>query len=216
MLTDQIQKRYNDLAGDDCCLSCGGAINYADIREGDVCVDLGCGKGTDVIRMAQRCGESGKAYGIDVAEEMLKKAKIAAEKLSIKNAYFIKSPIDEIEIEDSSVDVLVSNCAINHAPDKKKVFNEIFRILKYGGFFVISDIYSSQEVPEEYKNDETAVAECWAGAVTKDEYLRVIEGAGFKDISIFEESSPYPKGKIEVSSFTIAARKKSSCSCGSC
>ena len=106
------------------------------------------------------------------------------------------------------VDLVISNCTINHAKDKYKVWREIERILKRSGRFVVSDIYATKEVPEQYRNDLQAVAECWAGATTKDEYLETLQKVGFKNIEIIEESTPYPKGEIEVVSFTISGTKK--------
>jgi ubiquinone/menaquinone biosynthesis C-methylase UbiE len=96
---------------------------------------------------------------------------------------------------------------LNHVSNKIKVWAEIYRLLKNGGRFVISDIYSSEPVPEEYANDPEAVAECWAGSITRTEYIEIIKQTGFKNFKILEESQPYPKGKIEVSSFTITAKK---------
>jgi|SRR5690554_1388704 len=216
MDTQHIEIRYSDLAESDCCLSCGKAINFAEPQPGEVCVDLGSGRGTDVIRMAQSVGENGKAIGIDVSEGMLHKAQKNAKKLGVSNAHFIKSELEQILLDNNTVDLLISNCTINHAHNKQHVWNEIYRILKKGGRFVVSDIYSIQEVPEKYRNDPQAVAECWAGAVTKDKYMTQLTAAGFTDISILEESTPYPKGSIEVSSFTIAGtKKKGACSCSS-
>ncbi len=209
MNTDQIQIRYTLLAEDDnCCLSCGGAINYSNASEGEVCVDLGSGKGSDVLRLADEVGKTGKAYGIDVSEGMLKKARKNAEKLGIVNVEFLCSELEEIQLESDTAHLVISNCTINHASDKFRVWSEIERILKKSGRFVVSDIYSITEVPEKYRKDPQAVAECWAGAVTKEEYLNTLERVGFTSIEIIEESKPYPKGEIEVASFTIAGKKR--------
>ena len=209
MNTDQIQIRYSELAEDEnCCLSCGGAINYSKAREGETCVDLGSGRGSDVIRLAEEVGPTGFAYGIDVSDGMLKKAEKNAEKLGVKNVKFIKSELEDLKLESSSVNLIISNCTINHASDKFKAWSEIERILKNSGRFVVSDIYSIGEVPEEYRTDPQAVAECWAGATTKQDYLDTLNKVGFKNIEILEESQPYKKGKIEVVSFTIAGTKK--------
>jgi ubiquinone/menaquinone biosynthesis C-methylase UbiE len=209
MNTEQIQIRYSELAQDDtCCLSCGGAIDYSKAKPGETCVDLGSGRGTDVLRMADMVGESGFVYGVDVSDGMLQKAKKNADKLGVSNVKFIKSELEDIKLSSDSVNLLISNCTINHASDKLKVWSEIERILKKSGRFVVSDIYSIGEVPEKYKNDPLAVAECWAGATTKQDYLDTLSKVGFKDIEIIEESSPYKKGQIEVVSFTIAGKKK--------
>lgn len=205
----QIEIRYSELSKDDqCCLSCGGAINYSKAQPGEICADLGSGRGSDVIRLAEAVGKTGFAYGIDISDGMLSKAQKNADKLGVKNVQFIKSTLEAIQLPNESINLLISNCTINHADDKTKVWSEVNRILKKGGRFVVSDIYASEEVPEEYRNDPEAVAECWAGSTTKEEYLATLAKVGFKNIQILEESAPYPKGKIEVSSFTIAGTKK--------
>lgn len=213
MDTTNIQIRYSELAETTCCLSCGGAINYSKPQLGEVCVDLGSGRGTDVLRMAEDVGPTGFAYGVDISDGMLQKAQKQAEKLGVQNVKFVKSELEKIALPNACADVLISNCTINHAADKQAVWNEVYRILKFGGRFVVSDIYALAPVPDEYKNDPQAVAECWAGSVTKDLYMQQLRNAGFKNIQILEESAPYDKGKIQVSSFTIAGRKERYCSC---
>jgi arsenite methyltransferase len=208
----EINKRYSNLATSGCCLSCGGAVHYAGAQPNETCVDLGSGRGTDAIRLAEDVGKSGFVYGIDISDGMIEKAIETAIKMGIANVKFIKSQLEKIDLNDSIADLVISNCTINHAEDKQSVWNEIYRILKKNGRFVISDIYSSAPVPEEYKNDPVAIAECWAGAVTRDEYIEQLEKAGFYNISILEESEPYAKGKIMVSSWTIAGKKFSCCS----
>jgi arsenite methyltransferase len=203
----EINKRYSELAESNCCLSCGGALNYAEAQPNELCVDLGSGRGTDVIRLAEAVGKNGFAFGIDISEGMIEKASGTAERLGITNAKFIHSNLEKILLDDHIADLIISNCTINHASDKQAVWNEIHRILKKGGRFVISDIYSTSPVPEEYKNDPVAIAECWAGSVTRDEYLKQVETAGFSTITIIEESAPYEKGKIRVASWTIAGKK---------
>jgi len=210
----EINRRYNDLAESSCCLSCGGANNYSEAQPGEVCVDLGSGRGTDVLRLAENVGRDGFVYGIDISEGMLQKAISTANRLGITNAEFIHSPLENIKLGDNIADLIISNCTINHASDKQSVWNEVFRILKKGGRFVVSDIYASGSVPEEYRNDPVAIAECWAGSVTRAEYFEQLTTAGFSSIKILEESAPYEKGKIMVSSWTIAG-KKPSCNCGS-
>jgi len=199
----EINSRYSELAESSCCLSCGGAINYSEPKAGEICVDLGSGRGTDVMRMAEKVGENGFVYGIDISEGMFKKAVSTAERLGVKNVKFLQSPLEQLAIESKTADLVISNCTINHSSDKQSVWNEIIRILKKGGRFVVSDIYSSEPVPEEYRNDPVAVSECWAGSVTRAEYLEQLEEAGFSNIKVIEESQPYAKGKILVSSWTI-------------
>ncbi len=206
-----INLRYSGLSESNCCLSCGGAINYAEPKVGEVCVDLGSGRGNDVIRMAEAVGETGYAYGIDISDGMIAKALQNIEKLEVKNATIIKAELEHLPLDAQSVDLVISNCTINHSADKQAVWNEVFRILKKGGRFVVSDIYATKEISDEYRNDPEAVAECWAGAVTKAEYLQMLENAGFVNVDILEESVPYEKGKAEVCSFTIVGFRKKCC-----
>ena len=211
----EINKRYTELASSDCCLSCGGAIDYSEAKLNEVCVDLGSGRGTDAIRLAETVGENGHVYGIDVSDGMIEKAVKTAERMGVKNVSFIKSNLEHIDLKNNIADLVISNCTINHATNKQAVWNEVYRILKEGGRFVVSDIYSINPIPDEYKNDPVAIAECWAGSVTRNEYFDQLENAGFSFITIIEESKPYEKGKVMVSSWTISALKKS-VSCGCC
>jgi arsenite methyltransferase len=213
MDTNVINERYSKLAEDTCCLSCGGAINYSKPLPGEICVDLGCGRGNDAIRMAQEVGDNGLVYGLDISDGMIEKAVKNAVKLEIANVQFVKSELESLKLPSGIADLVISNCTINHASDKKAVWSEIHRILKKGGRFVVSDIYSHEEVPEEYRNDPVAVSECWAGSIKKDVYLKIIADSGFIDVDILEESQPYTKGKIEISSFTIFGKKAAGCSC---
>ena len=212
MEVKEINNRYSELAESDCCLSCGGAINYAEPKAGEVCVDLGSGRGTDVLRMAESVGETGFVYGIDISDGMLEKARLNAEKFGVANVQFVQSELEKLDLPDKVADLVISNCTLNHAGDKQAVWNEIHRILKKGGRFVISDIYATNPIAEEYSNDPVAVAECWAGSVTRPEYMEQLEKAGFTSVEIIEESAPYQKGNAEVASFTIAG-KKDACAC---
>jgi ubiquinone/menaquinone biosynthesis C-methylase UbiE len=198
-----INLRYSELAEKSCCLSCGGAINYSKPMPGESCIDLGSGRGTDALRLAESVGSTGFVYGVDISDGMLEKARLNAQKLQILNVGFIQSDLENIPIPDATADLIISNCTINHASDKLKVWNEIYRLLKEGGRFVVSDIYATQPVPEQYKNDPVAIAECWAGSVTRSKYLEQLEKAGFTSVRILEESDPYEKGKVMVSSWTI-------------
>ena len=158
-------------------------------------------------------GEKGFVFGVDISDGMLETARKNALRLGVPNIIFIKSDLEKIAITGGVADLVISNCTINHAANKLKVWNEIYRIMKYGGRFVVSDIYSSYPVPEEYRKDPEAVAECWAGAKTREEYIQTLIEAGFTGISIMEESKPYIKGKIEVASFTIIGKKEKGCNC---
>ena len=210
---EAINTRYSDLADSDCCLSCGKAIQFAGAQNGEVCLDLGSGRGGDVIRMADQVGEEGFVYGIDLSDGMIRKAKKTAEKLGKSNVEFIQSNLETLPLKCGSVDLIISNCVLNHVSDKAKTWAEIYRVMKTGGRFTVSDIYSTDLVPEEYANDPVAVSECWAGAVTKDVYMNLLQEAGFQNINILEESQPYEKGKISVVSFTVTGFKTGSCCC---
>ncbi|RKX74126.1 MAG: methyltransferase type 11 [Spirochaetes bacterium] len=202
-----IARRYGNLAESSCCLSCGQAADYSHPAQGEVCLDIGSGRGTDVLRLAEQVGDFGFVYGLDISDGMIEKAKKTAARLNVKNVAFLKSRLEEIPLESNSFDLVISNCTINHAEDKQALWDEIFRVLKPGGRFVISDIYSIEKVPVKYTSDLQAVAECWGGAVTRDIYLQTVKKAGFSGIEILEKSAPYSKGEIEVASFTLKGRK---------
>ncbi len=208
MENEAVKIRYSKLADDACCLSCGGALEKSSASPGEVCIDLGSGRGTDVLRLAGIVGSEGFVYGVDVTPGMIRKGKSAAEKLGIDNAEFLQSELTEIPLESETADLVISNCVINHVSRKDLVWQEIFRLLKTGGRFVVSDIYSVNPVSDQYSSDPEAIAECWAGAVTKNEYLAGVRQAGFKDVVILEESKPYKKGEIEVCSITLSGNKR--------
>ena len=206
-LGDAINERYTQLSETSCCLSCGGAINHAKPQIAEICVDLGSGRGNDVIRLAEEIGEKGFVYGIDISAGMIVKAKANLEKFDVKNAEILQAELEKLPLKDNSINLVISNCTINHASDKPAVWREIYRILTIGGRFVVSDIYATQPIDDAYRTDPVAIAECWAGAVTKDEYLTMLENAGFKNLKVYEESAPYEKGKAEVASWTIEGKK---------
>lgn len=208
-----IESRYSGLADKPCCLSCGGAADIGSACPGEVCVDLGSGHGADVLKLARIVGPEGFVYGVDTSKGMLRRARSTAEKMGVTNVDFIHGIFEDIDLEDQVADLVISNCSINHAEDKPRVWSEVFRILKPGGRFAVSDIYSEEPVPEKYRRDPEAVAECWAGAVTKEIYLETLDQTGFVDILIVEESAPYDKGKVRVASFTAAGRRPGGCGC---
>jgi ubiquinone/menaquinone biosynthesis C-methylase UbiE len=214
MDTIEIERRYSGLVDQQCCLSCGGAIDLSQPQPGETCIDLGCGKGTDLIRLREAVGGQGLVYGIDISEGMLAKAQKNIDKFGYSNVKLIRSELEQLHVESNIANLVISNCTINHASNKRAVWSEIKRVLKKGGRLVVSDIYSTEPVPEEYANDPVAVAECWAGAITKEEYLSILTETGFKNVTIVEESKPYKKGEIVVVSFTVSANKPS-CNCGS-
>ena len=213
MTTAAIQTRYEELAESSCCLSCGVAASRCEPTEGQVCVDLGSGRGTDVLRLADKVGPSGHVYGIDVTDAMLEKARKTARKLGVTHVTFLRSDLEAIALPDASTDWVTSNCVLNHVADKPRVWREIARILKPGAQFVVSDIYAVEPIAPEDRANPEAVAECWAGAVTRDEYLAEVVGAGLVDVRVTEESAPYRKGRATVASFTLVGRKPAAGGC---
>ncbi len=203
----EITQRYAKLANDNCCISCGNAINYANIKKGEICIDIGSGRGTDCIKMSIATGDNGFVYGIDITDQMIITSQNLASKMNLNNIKFIKSTIEKINLPDQIADVIISNCTINHSIDKLSTYNEIYRILKKNGRIIISDIYALEPIPPEFHNDPVAISECWGGAITKEEYLEILNKVEFKNIKILEESKPYTKSKVLISSFTFYANK---------
>lgn len=209
--TEELKKtitiRYAEEANKSCCLSCGGALDKANIQTGECFVDLGSGKGMDVLKASRVVGSSGKAYGIDFTNEMIQVAESNRKKLKLENAKFIESSIDSIPLESATADVVISNCTINHANDKTAVYKEIYRILKSGGRFIVSDVLAESKLPDEVTGNPEAWAGCYGGAIPKEDYFNSIRDAGFTEIEILEESKPYEKGGVIVISLTIRSFK---------
>lgn len=176
---------YNPEA--DLGLGCGLPTEFAKISEGDTVLDLGSGAGNDCFVARQLTGSSGKVIGLDMTEEMISRANKNKESLGFENVAFILGDIEEMPLENNQVDVVISNCVLNLVPDKPKAFSEIYRVLKSGGHFSISDVVVSGEIPEELKRDAEMYAGCVSGAIDKEAYLKIIEEAGFKDVVIQKE-----------------------------
>lgn len=179
---------YNHLEGyvseADLGLGCGLPTEFADIKKGDTVVDLGSGAGNDVFVARAIVGEAGKVIGVDFTNEMIIKANINLDKLGYNNVEFKLGEIESLPIKENIADVVVSNCVLNLVPDKKKAFSEIFRVLKPGAHFCVSDIVIKGELHPELKKSAEMYAGCVAGAVQKEEYLKIIEEAGFVDIEV--------------------------------
>jgi ArsR family transcriptional regulator len=167
-------------------LGCGNPTAFANISEGDIVLDLGSGAGFDAFIAAKKVGNSGKVIGIDMTGEMILKARDLAVRYDYKNVEFKLADIENLPLENESVDVIISNCVINLVPDKFKVFKESYRVLKSGGRMFVSDIVLLEELSEEQRNNEELIAGCVGGALLKNEYLNVIERAGF-NYKILEE-----------------------------
>ncbi|DAC72746.1 MAG TPA: arsenite S-adenosylmethyltransferase [Thermoplasmata archaeon] len=170
-------------------LGCGNPTALASLQKGEVVLDLGSGAGFDCFLAANKVGSSGKVIGVDMTPEMLKKAKENAKKSGYTNVEFRRGEIESLPVEDNTVDVVISNCVINLSPDKKKVFQEAFRVLKPGGRLAVSDIVLLKDLPEKIKNSIEAYVGCISGAILKDHYLQLLKDAGFIDITVTNESS---------------------------
>ncbi len=169
-------------------LGCGNPTGLADFNLGETVLDLGSGPGLDVFLAANKVGPSGKAIGVDMSEEMIQRARKGAKDGGFDNVEFKVGEIEDLPIEDNSVDAVISNCVINLSPDKLKVFEEIFRVLKPGGRTMISDLVSEVELPEDLRQDAEAWSECLGGVLQKEKYLDTIRSAGFDKIEIIHQS----------------------------
>lgn len=168
-------------------LGCGLPTQFARIAKGDTVIDLGSGAGNDCFVARHETGSEGKVIGIDFTPAMIRKARTNAEKLGFNNVEFREGDIDQMPVNDHVADVIVSNCVLNLVPDKKKVVGEIFRVLKPGGHFSISDIVLVGELPDALRKDAEMYAGCVAGAIQKDEYLGMIRDQGFEEITLQKE-----------------------------
>lgn len=174
---------YTRLAGyvaeADMGLGCGVPTEIAQMKPGDTVLDLGSGAGNDVFIARAIVGDSGRVIGVDMTEAMIEKARANAEKLCFSNVEFRFGEIEALPVDDNSIDVVISNCVLNLVPNKRQAFSEIWRILKPGGHFSISDIVIEGELPEAVRRSAEAYVGCVAGAMSKTDYLGIIEQAGF-------------------------------------
>lgn len=215
-------------------LGCGLPTEFAKIKKGDTVVDLGSGAGNDCFVARHETGESGKVIGVDFTEAMISKARMNAEKLGYNNVEFRHGDIENIPVSNDVADVVVSNCVMNLVPDKKKAFSEVYRILKPGGHFSISDIVLTGDLPERIKNAAEMYAGCVASAIQKQEYLDIIREAGFRFVAIQkekpiiipqdilanylneEEIAIYNSNRNIIHSITIYAEKQKVCCSSGC
>lgn len=183
-----MQDEYDNLEGyvadADLGLGCGLPTEHAGIKKGDTVVDLGSGAGNDVFVARAIVGDEGKVIGLDMTEEMIEKANFNKAKLGYQNVEFHLGDIEQIPFENNLADVVVSNCVLNLVPDKRKAFSEIYRVLKPGAHFCVSDIVIKGELPAGLKKSAEMYAGCVAGALQQDEYLGIIKETGFKNIEI--------------------------------
>lgn len=228
-----MSEEYNSLDGynpdADLGLGCGLPTQFAKIRKGDTVIDLGSGAGNDCFVARAETGEAGKVIGIDFTEAMINKARTNAEKLGFNNVEFRQGDIEKMPVTENVADVIVSNCVLNLVPNKQAVFAEMFRVLKQGGHFSISDIVLTGELPEKIKSAAEMYAGCVASAIDKEEYLSYVTKAGFtkmviqKDKPIVvpddilknylndEEIVQYKAKETSIRSITVYAEKPASC-----
>jgi len=172
-------------------LGCGNPVALASLKKGDIVLDLGSGAGFDAFLTAQRVGKEGRVIGVDMTPEMVKKARANAKKGNFTNVEFRLGEIEKLPVEDNSVDVVISNCVINLSPEKQRVFQEAFRVLKPGGRLMVSDLVLIKELPKSIKESVEAYVGCLAGAIKKNEYLKFMTMAGFQDVKVISQSN-YP------------------------
>jgi arsenite methyltransferase len=170
-------------------LGCGNPVALSSLVEDQTVLDLGCGAGFDCLLAAEKVGHNGRIIGVDMTPEMIEKARENAAKSSYHNIEFRLSEIENLPVADNEVDVVISNCVINLSPDKARVFREAWRVLKPGGKLMVSDIVLLKKLPYSIKNSVEAYVGCLAGAVMKNEYLGLIEKAGFNQVEVIEETS---------------------------
>lgn len=190
-------------------LGCGNPTALAQLKEGDVVLDLGSGAGFDVFLAANKVGEKGHVIGVDMTKEMIDKAKENAEKGGYKNVEFRFGDIEDLPVEDDSIDVIITNCVINLTPDKSRVFEEAYRVLKKGGKMCVSDIVLLEELSQEQKNDKDLLTGCVAGALLKRDYIDKIKEIGFR-VKILSEDRNISKKQyygIPLESIKIVAYK---------
>lgn len=220
---------YTKLAGyepdADLGLGCGTPTEFAGLKAGQHVLDLGSGAGNDCFVARAFVGEKGQVTGIDFTDEMLEKANKNKAKLGFSNVNFVKGDIEEMPLEENLVDVVISNCVLNLVPDKTKAFSEIYRVLKPGGHFCVSDVVLKGELPKELKEDAIMYAGCVSGAIQQEDYLETIKAAGFTSIEVKKEKmvsipneilekhidldkNPDIKdGKLGIFSVTVVAKK---------
>ncbi len=169
-------------------LGCGNPVALASLKKGETVLDLGSGSGFDCFLAANKVGKNGKVIGVDMTPDMLDRARENAKKGNYTNVEFRLGEIENLPVADNSVDAVISNCVINLAPDKKRVFKEAYRALRSGGRLMVSDMVLTKELPDAIKNSVEAYIGCLSGAVSKDEYIKDIKEAGFRDVRIVDES----------------------------
>ena len=229
-------ENYKDLEGydpeADLGLGCGIPTEFAQIKTGDHVLDLGSGAGNDCFVARAIVGETGKVAGLDITEPMILKARGNSAKLKFSNVEFVLGDIEVMPFDDNIFDVVISNCVLNLVPDKSKAFSEIFRVLKPGGHFCVSDVVLKGAVSDKMKKDAEMYAGCVSGASEITEYLKLIENSGFINVKVHKqkeiklpdfllskyndpnELNSYHTGETGILSITVSAERSAGCSCG--
>ena len=213
-------------------LGCGIPTDYAGIKKGDNVLDLGSGAGNDCFVARAIVGENGRVTGLDMTEPMILKARQNCAKLKFKNVGFVLGDIEEMPFDDKLFDVVISNCVLNLVPDKSRAFKEIFRVLKPGGHFCVSDVVLKGALSDKMKKDAEMYTGCVSGASEMNEYLKIVEDSGFVNVKVHKqkeiklpetllseyndptEINAYRTGDKGIFSITVSARRPSGCSCG--
>lgn len=184
-------------------LGCANLWPFISLKENMCILDLGCGRGIQTQELGRKLRGQGLVIGLDLTPAMVEKARASN---NPGNVEFVVGAIEDLPFEDNRFDLIVSNCVINHARDKRKVYQEIFRTLKQGGKFIIGDVTSVEELPKSVADDPKAVADCWGGAITKEAYLQIVRESGFKHIAL-EGSRVYPKNGFLLESIILRGEK---------
>lgn len=213
-------------------LGCGIPTDFAQIKEGDHILDLGSGAGNDCFVARAIVGDKGKVTGLDMTEPMIEKARENCAKLNFKNVEFVSGDIEAMPFDDKIFDVVISNCVLNLVPDKSRAFSEIFRVLKTGGHFCVSDVVIKGALSDKMKKDAEMYAGCVSGASEMNEYLKIVEDSGFVNVKVHkqkeiklpetllseyndpDELKSYQTGDTGIFSITVSADRPAGCSCG--
>ncbi|MCX8171689.1 MAG: arsenite methyltransferase [Candidatus Bathyarchaeota archaeon] len=183
-----VEEELKSLPEDAFSLGCGNPVALASLKEGETVLDLGSGSGLDCFLASKKVGEKGRVIGVDMTPEMIYRARKAAIKGNYRNVEFRLGEIENLPVADNSVDVVISNCVINLSSNKRRVFEEAFRVLRPGGRLIVSDIVLLKELPKAIRENERAYIGCISGAALKNEYLELIKSAGFINVEILRES----------------------------
>jgi SAM-dependent methyltransferase len=179
-------------------LGCGNPIALANLKSGEIVLDLGAGAGIDVFLAANKVGEKGRVIGVDMTPEMNQKGAEIAKKNGYKNVEFRLGEIENLPIDDNSIDVIISNCVINLSPDKLKTYQEGYRVLKPNGRILVSDLVTQGKLPRRIRESFDAWAGCIAGALEKNDYISTIKQAGFRNVRIISQTSFYQQGMPKI------------------